>query len=690
VTVVADGVIPALQAPAERPAREARLPFRPDIEGLRAVAILFVVLFHAGWRAFGGGFFGVDVFFVLSGFLITGIILEEIERTGTLSLVNFWARRARRLLPAAILVTLFVLAADSLLRISLFIQILIAQSAQAFAVYGSNVLFAIRSTDYFGGMASRDPLLHTWSLSVEEQFYLFFAPMMLLLAGWARAHGSGVYRGRLVKVLAVLSVLSLAGCLVLARRYPVIAFYSLPPRAWQFGMGALACFGLGWARRTDTRLLEVVSALAFIGLVFAACVLREGRVAPLGLATLVPTLGTVALLLAGAGPHRTLVARALSVAPMRLIGRLSYSWYLWHWPFMVYLRELRPSPPLALSLGVALLSLVPAALTYALVETPVRYSSWLPKRPRLVLAGAVTLAALTVVAGKGAVRYANSVLSSPRVAKVLAARERPRVYADGCVVPLLEVTPKICEYGPATNDTTVVLFGDSHAAHWFPAFDSVARARGWKLESVIKLSCPSTTVAVTNLGRRFFECDQWRELAIQQIIARRPTIVVLVDDKTYTVVMEDQNRHADSSDVARQVWHDGLLRTISALRPSGARLVMLADTPHPVGDVPQCLVKHIDEPHQCDSSARTSYNAADGMLERTAARDAGNVSYISLVKHLCDATTCPASRDGMVRYSDSNHLSVAFSASLAPYLSDELNRALAEPGLLGGDAAGAQ
>ena len=659
--------------------KESRLPFRPDIEGLRAVAILFVVLFHADWKLFGGGFFGVDVFFVLSGFLITGIILEEITRTGTLSLTKFWARRARRLLPAAILVTLFVLAAGATLRISLFIQILVAKSAQAFAVYGSNILFAVRSTDYFGGLAARDPLLHTWSLSVEEQFYLFFAPMLLLLARWARAHGPAVFRGRLVKVLAVLTALSLLGCVVLVRYYPIIAFYSLPPRAWQFGMGALACFGLGWARRADTRVLETLSAVALVGLVVAACVLREGRVAPLGLATLVPTLSTVALLLAGAGPHRTLVARALSTSPMRLVGRLSYSWYLWHWPFIVYLREVRHSPSLALSLGVTLLSLVPAALTYAFVESPVRYSKRLARRPRFALAGAVTAAALTLLAGKGAVAYADSVLSSPRVAKVLAARAKPQIYADGCVIPLLEVTPKICAYGPATADTTIVLFGDSHAAHWFPAFDAVARLRGWKLETVIKLSCPSTSVTVTNLGRRFFECDQWRELAIQRIVAMHPTIIALVDDKTYRVVMRDGTEHADSSAAARAVWHDGLLRTVAALRPAGARPVMLADTPHPVGDIPQCLVKHIDEPTKCDVSVREGYNAADGELERRAAHDAGEVPYLSLIRHLCDASTCPASRDGMVRYSDSNHLSVAFAASLAPHLSDALTEALGAP-----------
>ena len=177
-----------------------RLPFRADIEGLRAVAILMVVLFHARWSLFGGGFFGVDAFFVLSGFLITGIVVDEIERTGTLSLGRFWARRARRLLPAAAVVTVFVLLADAALRISPFLQIWIANSARAFAVYGSNILFAIRSTDYFGGNAARDPLLHTWSLSVEEQFYLFFAPLLLLAAIWARRLGTEAFRGRLARV----------------------------------------------------------------------------------------------------------------------------------------------------------------------------------------------------------------------------------------------------------------------------------------------------------------------------------------------------------------------------------------------------------------------------------------------------------------------------------------------------------
>jgi len=648
--------------------RQHRLPFRADIEGLRAVAILMVVLFHTGWGAFGGGFFGVDVFFVLSGFLITGIIVEEIERTGTLSLSNFWARRARRLLPAAVLVTLFVLAANALLRISPFIQLVIASSAKAFAVYASNILFAVRAADYFGGIAVRDPLLHTWSLSVEEQFYLFFAPMMLLLARWARAHGSAVFRRRMVTVLV--------GCLLLVRRYPVIAFYSLPPRAWQFGVGALACFALGWARRADRRLLEIVSVAALAGLVVSACVLVEGRVSPLGIATLVPTLSTFALILAGAGSHQTVVARALSTPPMRLLGRLSYSWYLWHWPFMVYLRELVHSPTLVQSLGVALLSIVPAALTYWLIESPVRYSPRIPRRARPVLAGAVALSALTLLAAKGAAFHTNRVLSDPAVARVLEARAKPRIYKDDCVIPILAVTPKVCEYGPATNDTSVVLFGDSHAAHWFPALESVAIQRGWKLINVIKLSCPATSVSVKYVVRRYPECDEWRERALRKIVELRPTIVVVVDDKTYNVVMGNRVAHADSSAEALGVWQAGLRRTLSSVAASGAQIVMLADTPHPIGDIPQCLVKYIDEPTRCDVPKKVAYNRAAGEMERRTAAEAGNVAYIDLNPLICDETTCPASSGGMVRYSDSNHLSVQFSASLAPALSEQLTSAL--------------
>ena len=426
-----------------------------------------------------------------------------------------------------------------------------------------------------------------------------------------------------------------------------------------------------------SRAREVGAAVALLALVLSAVLLGDDRIAPLGPASLVPTLATAVLLVVGASTHETAVARVLGTAPMRLIGRLSYSWYLWHWPFMVYLRELRRDPPLWLALGVALLSIVPAAVTYRLVETPIRFSPRLGRRAGPALVGAAALALITVVGAQAASHRANDILSSPGLAPVLAARAMPRIYADGCQLQLLQVESPPCQYGPARNDTTIVLFGDSHAAHWFPAFDSVATLRGWRLVNLTKTGCPSSTVTVTNLGRRYFECDAWRARAIQRIAQLRPQLVVLSNDKTYRVLVGDSLFLADSNVRALQEWRRGLARTMAALAPSNTRLLLLADTPQPSGDVPQCLIKYADQPSRCDTTPARALNPLTAAMERIVVREQAGVAYLDLNSLICEPDVCPVQRDGIVRYSDSNHLSVRFAASLAPQLSAGLTEALA-------------
>ena len=643
-----------------------------------------VVLYHAGVPRTGGGFLGVDVFFVLSGFLITGIIVDEVAATGTVSLLNFWARRARRLLPAAAFVTLVVLAANAVF-LSPFEQITRAETAKASALFGSNFLFALRSTDYFSGSATRDPLLHTWSLSVEEQYYLFFAPMLLLLAALTRKYGFPRFRRTLSLATILLSIVSFVGCLLLVRRYPVIAFYVLPPRAWEFGLGALAVLFLGTrGTRSDSGdsrasiLSEVVAFGSVLGLLFSAVYLSEDRVAPLGLGTLIPTLSTVGLLVSGATVRPTFVARGLSLPPMRLIGRLSYSWYLWHWPVLVYLRETVQSPSVAMTVAAAALSLIPAAMTYAWIESPIRFSKFLQLHARYAVGGAVAVGALLYMTGPLAIRHANATLASPRVAAVLAARTKARVYADGCQVPLLKTISPPCAYGPGSNDTTIVLFGDSHAAHWFPAFESVAMLRGWTLVNLTKTGCPSVTVALNNMGRRYVECDEWRKYAIDRIVHSRPTIVVVVNDRTYNVIVGDKVPLTDSSGLARREWHDGMVHTLTALSRSRARVLVLEDTPQPEGDVPRCLVKNIDDPEECDVSRERALSPGMSGSERHAASVVPGVTFFSMNAYLCDPGMCAVSRDGVVRYSDDDHLAVRFSAMLAPMLSVELTKAVAD------------
>jgi peptidoglycan/LPS O-acetylase OafA/YrhL len=661
-------------------AGERHLRFRPDIEGLRAVAIALVVLYHAGWKGARAGFLGVDVFFVLSGFLISGLLLDELAATGTVSLTKFWARRARRLLPAAALVTVVVLVASAI-WLSPFDQRTDADTARAFAVYGSNILFAIRSTDYFGGAAVRDPLLHTWSLSVEEQFYLFFAPAMLVVALWLKARGPEVARRRFTVAAVAVTVLSLLGCVALVRRYPVIAFYALPARAWEFGLGALAVVAARRAGKLPNAVLELLALVGIVAIVASSAIFHDAGPI-LGARTLVPTLGTVAVILAGAGEQPTLVGRALSLSPARLVGRLSYSWYLWHWPALVYLRERIAEPSLRLSVAVALLSLVPAAIAYRLVESPIRFSTTLARRPRQTVVGALVLAVFIVVASLSAERYATWTLGQPRYAAILAARARARVYAENCHLSLLAVESPECRYGPAHSDTTVVLLGDSHAAQWFPALDSVAHMRGWSLVSLTKSSCPPSAVTIANtiLKRPYVECDRWRESVIRRIHDMHPAIVVLAgSSNTYPLSIGNAIQYTDSTPVARRAWHDGTVRTLDALRSSGARLVLLEDTPQMRWDVPRCLVQMIDRPQRCDVPRRRALQPGAAASDRHAAAMVPGTSFVSLTDRICDGTTCPAMRDGVVHFADDNHLAVKFAESLAPALSAELTRALAAP-----------
>ncbi|MEO8562000.1 MAG: acyltransferase family protein [bacterium] len=659
---------------------EHRMQFRPDIEGLRAVAIVSVVLYHAGLHVAAGGYRGVDVFFVLSGFLITGILLDEVRATGTVSLMNFWARRARRLLPAAFVITAAILIASALV-LSPFEQIQHAEGARAFAVYASNILFAVRSTFYAGAVAARDSLLHTWSLSVEEQFYLLFAPSLLLLATWSRSRGEELFRRRFLTITVTVIVVSLIGCLLMVWRYPLVGFFILPTRAWEFGLGALTALGVRGPRRLGPTANEAVSWIGLFAVLASTVVAKHNSVQLLGPVTILPTIGTAVLIMAGASAVPSKAARLLSVAPMRLVGRLSYSWYLWHWPALVFFHEFKSQASTRMNVAVALGSLIPAAATYTWIESPIRFSKWLQRRPRLAVGGAIALSAVTVLMATAAIGYAEHILAGPGYAPIAAGRALPAVYANGCHLTIAARRIPECVFGSATSDTTVVLFGDSHAAQWFPAIEQVAKSRGWKLVSMTKSACPSVAVRLYNgqLGRRYTECEEWRDSAVQRIASLRPTIIVVANSRSYEVYTGDELLRVDQRAEARAEWGAGLRRTLAALAPSGATVLVMQNNPHPGVDPSRCLVRNLANPDRCDAKVR-AMDTVMVPVERAAIRENANASYVSLNEFICPSGRCQAMVDGIVRYEDSNHLSVLLAASLAPQMSLALSRVLADHG----------
>ncbi len=378
--------------------------FRPDVEGLRAIAIIAVVGYHAGLPFLPGGFVGVDVFFVISGFLITGLLVAEVTRTGHVSLARFWARRARRLLPAATLV-LAVTAAASWFVLPALDHRTVGIDVVSAAFYVANMRFAAQSTDYLATDSAPSPVLHMWSLGVEEQFYLVW-PLLVLAIAYAvavrrRRDGRPVSRRTLAAVLAVLGAASFALSLWLTDAVEPWAFFGMPTRAWEFAIGGLLAIG-GAVVAQVPALWRVLAGWLGVAALIGSVVLINHDVPYPGTAALWPVLGTAAVIAAGTTAEDRLgaVPRAMSVWPMRAIGRLSYSWYLWHWPALILAAAVWGELSVAWGVAIVLATLVPSALAYRFVEEPVRHRPSLvadsPRSLRLGLVLSVTAAAFGV------------------------------------------------------------------------------------------------------------------------------------------------------------------------------------------------------------------------------------------------------------------------------------------------------
>ncbi|SDG07368.1 Peptidoglycan/LPS O-acetylase OafA/YrhL, contains acyltransferase and SGNH-hydrolase domains [Sinosporangium album] len=646
--------------------------FRPDIEGLRAVAVLAVLAFHATVPGLTGGFVGVDVFFVISGFLITGLLLRDVAERGRFSLVDFYARRARRLLPAAGIVLIATAFAAWLVLPPLRAPE-VAGDVIAAALYLANWRFVAAQTDYLAAESAPSPLQHYWSLAVEEQFYLLWAPLLLVVALAARRFA--------VPAIAAATVAMTGGSFALSTVWTEIngplAYLASPTRAWQFGVGALAAVALHYSarytrhdtgRRESRTAPAVRLAGAALGLAGASAVVWsvaafDSSTRYPGLAALVPTLGTAALIL-----FRSPVSTLLSTRVPRAIGRLSFSWYLWHWPVLVIAEA--ATGPLAWPWRVALMALsaLPAYLTYALVENPVRFSrvvAELPRRGLAVGSAAMTLpvAAALLLSG-GAVQSAASPAQAA-VARQSATLDPGAAQADyplsrGCEIELTAVTSPPCLFGNPASKDRIVLIGDSHAGQWFAMAEHIAVRRGWALEVLTKPGCPLATLTVTDprLGREYRECNTWRDYAFDRLAKGPvPRLILMASLNTYT---SDRNALATGWD-----------STLARLRALGPPLAYLRGTPVPGLDIPECLsAKPLA---QCAFPRRVGL-PPDPLAEGIDDKRWPGMSTVDVTDLLCPGTgpACPAALNGVVLYRDNAHITNTLAVRLASRIERDL------------------
>jgi len=683
--------------------------------------VVAVILFHAGVPGVYGGYVGVDVFFVLSGFLITGLLLAEVRRTGTVSLRRFWARRARRLLPLATLVSLVTLAASWLLVTPLELRE-IARDTVWSGLFAMNLLLARDGVDYLADDAE-SPYQHYWSLGVEEQFYLVWpvaVVVLVLVVRWAtRRRGGSASRGT-TAVLTVVTVTAVLGSFgwgvwQTAESQP-LAYFEPWSRGWELGVGALLALAAPALAGLPGRVRDVAAALGLLTVLAAVLLLDEGTPFP-GTAALLPVLGTAAVVAAGTGGGSR-VGTLLGAAPMRTVGRLSYGWYLWHWPVLVLApRALGGDPGLLGRLLLSLLALGLAWLTYAMVEDPVRRHALLAGNPaRSLGVGALCVA---LAAGTGAVSSAlvpdvRGTAAPVEPIATAAAEEvqagaidevqvrRAVVDAEGLqgvpanLDPVLEDAQDdvararsddgiscmvavehedvsrepggSCVFGSHPDgDTTVVLTGDSHAYQWYPAISQIAERRGWRLVVMTKAGCPLYDVSVdlASLRRAYTECDTWRAQAMERIEQEDPDLVVM----TAAVF---SSRGEDFT--AR--WADGVGRTTRELRAStGTEVVALADTPNPDADVPTCLAENLDAVQECAIEREEALlDPARRQATARAAERAGAV-VVDPVPWFC-LESCPPIIGNAPAYHDDDHISATYAAQLAPLLDERLSAAL--------------
>jgi len=644
--------------------------YRPDIDGLRAIAVIPVVFFHAGIAQFRGGFVGVDVFFVISGYLITSLILQEMKEGGFSTLV-FYERRIRRIFPAVfgLMLALFVVGYWLLLP-QPFVEL--SKTALATTFFASNLLFW-RQAGYFDAPGESKPLLHTWSLAVEEQFYILFPLYLLVVVRWLR-HG--------LKWLTVcVALLSFALSLYGVAFKPSATFYLAPTRAWELLLGAL--LAMGGFRRQVSATVGAMIGLAGISLI-AYSVFFFSDVTPFpGASALVPCLGTALVIYSGSASGNW-VSHLLSLRPIVFIGLISYSLYLWHWPMLVFarlylVRRLKPME----AIGIAVSSMFLATLSWKFIEQPFRQRKLASTRKTIFAFGIVcmvSVASLSLWVWLGNGLPSRMSPEAGRVAAIAAECIKPRDHCNSLGHKDVHLS-NLCPLGSAANPE-FLLWGDSHAENLRDSFVQAANLTGISGAQATRAGCPPM-LGVARLDLPPSQCVEFSNAVLKVASDNSIKKVVLVarwafwaegarylhEQGTNPKLTDEESSDADSPSHA--VFKRGLERLLSALNALGKEIVIVASIPEIGWDVPSVLGRELWQGREIHSDPTLAeYLNRNRFVFKLFAELQASYHFKLVYPHetLCDKTLCHVMIDRQPLYCDDNHLSLRGQQLLIPSL----------------------
>ncbi|MFZ4112221.1 MAG: acyltransferase family protein [Ilumatobacteraceae bacterium] len=683
---------------------------RTDVEGLRAIAVLAVLLFHAGVPGVAGGYVGVDVFFVVSGFLITSLLVAEKSNTGKVSLGAFYARRARRILPVSALVAVATLIASWIWLEPLRLRSL-SNDVLAVALFSSNFVFANRGADYLQSALPPSPLQHYWSLAVEEQFYVVWPALVMLVCIGIGTRTMRNVRLRVGIAAGVAAVASFIACMALMDTSQPWAFFSPHTRAFELAIGALVAVVPVGVSVVAVRVNATIAWCGLVGIIATMVLFSETTTFP-GPWAMAPVMAT-AFLLRGGNATSWAPEAVLRLSPLQWLGSRSYSAYLWHWPVLI-IAAAALDKKLSMFEGLIclMISLALSEFSYRFVENPVRLnhnivgfratvlavsliavvsgSAVLAQNNQPSLVGGVAATAPTLVA-ESSTTIDSSVSTTtvptepdlpnegapvdaivqamtatglpsnvtPKLQQALS--DMPTIYNNNCHASFSAIRPKNCVYGDATSSTVIGLYGDSHAAQWFPAFEKLAIKRNWKLITYTKRGCPPADIPTYSkvLGKIYKECAPWRENVLKQMVA----------DGVQTVFIAHFDRLLSASTrvpMWQKEWRAALQLTVDALTATGITPVLMEDTPYPGQDVPTCLSRHYTNVQLCNPIISSAYR--DDIHQMLQDFDAAKVHVLWTRQWFCTEAGCPTVVGNILVYRDDNHMTVTFASFIAPLL----------------------